>query len=133
MLTCFSILLNPINLLDFEFIFSFCLVSFSCVHQFLCFHHFTAHSFLSAVSFRFLLPPLQKALEHFSWIDPQTRAVFVEFTVLNVPTGFLSRVAMLQTSAEGQLSTDLFVQVSGLYRYEMIRRRENGDCSFNSF
>jgi hypothetical protein len=50
-------------------------------------------------------------------VDVQTRAVLLEFTVLNVPTGFLARVALvLQTSAEGQVNTEVFVQVSGLYR-----------------
>jgi len=56
-----------------------------------------------------------------TWIDIQTRAVFIEANLLNVPTSFISTVRLLvQFGAEGEILSTVDVDVTGIYRYIRI-------------
>jgi hypothetical protein len=53
-----------------------------------------------------------------TWIDIQTRAVFIEANLLNVPTSFISTVRLLvQYGAEGEILSTVDIDSSGIYRY----------------
>ena len=54
-------------------------------------------------------------------MDIQTRAVFVEWLVLNVPTGLVAHAGLLvQYGAEGDVVPSVEVRVSGLYQYARV-------------
>jgi hypothetical protein len=56
-----------------------------------------------------------------TWIDVQTRAVFIEFTVLNAPSTFVvSGVLMLEYGAEGDVLPSAHYTVSSLYKSYLI-------------
>lgn len=57
-------------------------------------------------------------LQHLDWINNHTRAVMVEFTLYNAPTGlFTSVVILLEIPSSGGAYPDHRIRSTHLYRY----------------
>jgi len=69
-----------------------------------------------------------EALEKHTWIDVQTRAIFLEFTLLNVPTSLVATgTFVVEYGAEGNVSPGAKVAVTSLYKhYRVLQQASQG-------